>query len=81
MVSTSIASDSTMSFSSGSRPRARHQAINSRAASSGDLESGRAPFQSATQSGELARNAVVPKQSGSTTRRLPPYMFAQSRST
>ena len=47
----------------------------------GRVESGRAPFQSATQSGACSRNAVVPKQSGSTTSRLPPYIRAQSRST
>src|SRR5271165_67266 len=76
-----IASDNTMSLSRGSRPLSFHQAISSRAPSTGSLESGRAPFQSATQSGALRRNDVVPKQSGRTTRRLPPYICAQSFST
>src|ERR1700722_7153019 len=79
--STSIASDSTTSLSRGSRPRFLHQSISSREAAIGDLESGRAPFQSATQSGALSRNDVVPKQSGKTTSRLPPYILAQSLST
>jgi len=79
--SMSIASDSTTSFSLGSRPRSFHQSISSPAAAIGDLESGRAPFQSATQSGALLRNDVVPKQSGRTTSRLPPYILAQSFNT
>src|SRR5580692_11791245 len=79
--STSIASESTTSFSLGSRPRSFHQSISSRAAAIGAFESGRAPFQSATQSGALFRNDVVPKQSGRTTSRLPPYIVAQSLST
>src|ERR1700722_5566409 len=79
--SISIASDRTTSFSLGSRPCSFPQSISSRAAAIGDFESGRAPFQSATQSGALFRKDVVPKQSGRTTSRLPPYIFAQSFST
>ena len=70
--SMSMASESTSSLSRGSRPRARHQAISSSPASIGGLESGRAPFQSATQSGAWRRNSVVPKASGSRIKRLPP---------
>src|ERR1700722_5793969 len=78
IVPISSAPHSTISLSLGSRPRCLHHSMSSRAPAVGSLESGRAPFQSATQSGALLRNDVVPKQSGRTTSRLPPYIFAQS---
>src|SRR6266702_5903054 len=69
---TSMPSENTSSFSLGSRPFCFHHLMMSSPAVIGGALSGRKPGQSATQSGASRKNGLVPKASGSATKRLPP---------